>query len=101
MQAQDGAALPNLERNAARAPMRTGRRVDLLELVADLRDDEAGRLREVRIEQLVDLVACVEVGIGRGCQPDQRGHGKQRDQQPRRERSTRPRGASHSGRGGR
>jgi hypothetical protein len=64
VQPEGGAALPDLEHDATRAFV-TARRmleVDFLQVVPDLCHDERRRLREVSVQQLVDLVPRIEIG---------------------------------------
>lgn len=95
VQAQPPAALPHLEDDAARVGMQA-RRVLELDLVVvslgDQRDEQRGRLRQVRVEELVDLVARLQVARPGDAQPGdgdrrqdaaeeaqpQRGSGRQR-----------------------
>src|SRR5690348_6137474 len=65
MQSKQRTPLPDLERDVARVLIASGGmlEIDLLELVPELGNDQRGRLPEMGVEQLVDLVPCVQIAV--------------------------------------
>ena len=83
MQAQGIAVLPHLDGDIARAlvQLRHVLGIDFLRLMSGLCEQQRHRLREVRVEQLVEFVPRVEIAEHGGRQPDQRNAAEKRKQQ--------------------
>jgi hypothetical protein len=103
MQAEPRPAHPELERHAPAVAVQLRRvaGVHAARRLVRLGQHERRHLREVRVEQLAELVAGLDVAHERGGKPRRADRDDEEDEQRARERSRAPQAGGHGSRGSR